>query len=475
MKRLFITFLAICAFATVFAQQLTVKTVHLRPQDARARTNPRDDAKGKKCAIIRVGVVGVENLVFPDAIGDVERSLSEYVVYVPEGLKSLKYKTKAGANLGEIIFDDWDMEIQSLASYDVIFESDSHLRSAIFSIQPHNAHLVFNGDKVNLNEDGMAMINKPVGEYTYQVSSDGFEGQSGTVTLTEDDISTVANVVLQEILYPVNINVFPADATVFIDNVPYSKEAREDIQLPGGKHSIRVTATNYGDEERTIDVKSNMSPIFFTLKENKQEVVKHKEERTRTNISIRNAFYITGGFAMLGSENIGKVFSGGNALDFGAELSATQHFGGIFGLREGVSFFVLKPNGNEKYFDMSVYNDSTRYLTHIDVPLQFSVSVPFGAYNRHLFSVFAGGYGSYIWMQDKWAEKELSDEDKTRDIPDAEKEDKDYFDYGLRLSAKLDIGHFTLGVDLSQSFHKMGFSAGANIGFKLYSLRKKNK
>ena len=112
MKRLFITFLAICAFATVFAQQLTVKTVHLRPQDARARTNPRDDAKGKKCAIIRVGVVGVENLVFPDAIGDVERSLSEYVVYVPEGLKSLKYKTKAGANLGEIIFDDWDMEIQ---------------------------------------------------------------------------------------------------------------------------------------------------------------------------------------------------------------------------------------------------------------------------------------------------------------------------------------------------------------------------
>lgn len=105
--------LLICAYSAVYGQQISVKSVNLRPQDARARTNPRDDAKGQKCAIIRVGVVGVENLVFPDAVGSVDRSLSEYVVYVPKGLKSLKYKTKAGANLGEIIFDDWDMEINS--------------------------------------------------------------------------------------------------------------------------------------------------------------------------------------------------------------------------------------------------------------------------------------------------------------------------------------------------------------------------
>ena len=90
MKRLFISLLMICAYTVIYAQQLTVKSVNLRPQDARARTNPRDDAKGQKCAIIRVGVVGVENLVFPDAVGNVERSLSEYIVYVPEGIKSLK-------------------------------------------------------------------------------------------------------------------------------------------------------------------------------------------------------------------------------------------------------------------------------------------------------------------------------------------------------------------------------------------------
>ena len=68
MKRLVFFLIAVCASIMALAQQLTVKSVNLRPQDARARTNPRDDAKGQKCAIIRVGVVGVENLVFPDAV-----------------------------------------------------------------------------------------------------------------------------------------------------------------------------------------------------------------------------------------------------------------------------------------------------------------------------------------------------------------------------------------------------------------------
>lgn len=77
------------------AQQLNVKSVTLRRGDITARTSPRDDAKGNKCAIIRVGVVGVEDLEFPDAVGEVEYSKNEYVVYVPDGLKKLRYKSKS--------------------------------------------------------------------------------------------------------------------------------------------------------------------------------------------------------------------------------------------------------------------------------------------------------------------------------------------------------------------------------------------
>lgn len=473
MRKFFVIILMMLIYTTSYAQQLTVKKVNLRFGDLQASTNPRDDGKGKDCAIIRVSVVGVDNLTFPDAIGTVEHSLNEYVVYVPDGLKKLKYKDSDGHILGFIDFDDYDMEIESKTSYDVIFESENHLRSAIFSIQPSDAILVFDNEKIKVNNEGVAIINKPIGDYSYRVVANGYLSQSGTMSLVEDEISTVTDIILEQLLYPVSISVFPMNASVFIDNVPYSRESMINLKLPEGKHTVRVTAENYQEEERTINVTSTFSPEFITLKEVKQEIVKHKEESTKTSINIRNAFYITGNFAFAGINDIGNIFGSGNALDFGIEASYVFHFAGIFGGRIGASLHSIKPNKNEKYFDLSVYNDSIRWLMSINIPLQVGISIPFGNYNRHLFSVFAGGYGGYIGMMEDWAERELSEEEKLKDIPDVNNPDKDYFDYGIRLSAKLDVGHFTLGMDLSQSLHDMGFSAGANIGIKLFRLKKK--
>lgn len=439
-----------------FAQQLSVKSVNLRAQDARARTSPREDSKGKECAIIRVAVVGVENLAFPDAVGDVERSLSEYVVYVPEGLKSFKYKTKTGVNLGEIIFDDWGLEINSLASYDVIFESDSHLRSAIFSVQPQNACLVFNGEKVNIDKDGIAMINMPVGEYSYQITAEGYEGQSGTISLTEDDISTVTDVVLQEILYPVTINVFPKDATIFIDNVPYSKEARTDLQLSGGKHSVRVTATNYEDDERAINVKSGLSPIYFTLKENKQEIVKHKEERTRTRTSVRAAVYYT-----LSGELYEKQKY--NGFDYGGKLGThfLLPFAGILAFKLGFEGGIMDLNKEVKFELNENLNDSTSTVGLFEIPVQLGLGIPFGRYNRHFFTVLGGGYYRWTWV-------------RSNEVIGYDADNNEYkfshnpvHDYGLRLSVMVDFRGFGIGGDYSYSLNKHGQYLGVKIAYKM--------
>ncbi len=447
---------AIFAYTIVSAQQLTVKTVNLRPQDARARTNPRDDAKGKKCAIIRVGVVGVEDLVFPDAVGNVERSLSEYVVYVSEGLKTFKYKKKDSSKSEEINFDDWDMEINSLASYDVIFESDSHLRSAIFAIQPKNAQLVFNGERVKLNEDGMAMINKPVGDYSYQIMADGFEAQSGTVSLTEDDISTVTNVALQEILYPVNINVFPVDATVFIDNVPYPKEARSGLQLSGGKHSFRVTATNYIDEEKTIDIKSGMSPVNFTLKANKQEVVKHKEEMTRTRTSVKGATY----YALSGEQYDKQKYNG---FDYGGKLGLhyLQPFAGIFAFKFGFEGGIMHLNKDVKFELNENLNDSTSTSGLFEIPAQLGLGIPFGKYNQLYFTVLGGGYYRWTWVRTNDVIGYDSDKNEDKFSHNA------VHDYGLRLSAMVDFGWFGIGGDYSYSLNKHGQYLGVKIAYKM--------
>lgn len=464
MKELFITLLTICVCANVDAQQLTVKSVNLRPQDARARTNPRDDAKGQKCAIIRVGVVGVENLVFPDAVGNVERALSEYIVYVPEGLKNLRYNNKEGKSLGIIKFDDWDQEINSLSSYNVIFESSDHLRSAIFSIQPKNATLFFDGKKVEVNNDGIAMINKPVGEYSYKVEAKGYQSQQGKVTLEEDDISTVTDIVLEEQLYPVSIKVVPDDATVFIDNVPYTKTSLSDLKLSEGTHAIRVTAENFRDAERSIIVGPSMSPEIFTLKAAKQEVVKHKEERTRTKVNIRNAFYLAGGIGAIVSQKDVNFTLGGLQFDF----SFIHHFGGILAMREGIGVSLLAPTYSDDFEGKELLEDSLGHIA-VDIPIQLGISIPFGKYNKHLFSIFAGGYGRGLYLSKGKDEAELYREKLSEDHFELKEE---CYDWGVRASFKLDISKFTIGADISKSLNGYGFFGSVTIGMKLYTLSK---
>ena len=467
MKRYFTFISLFCVCFCLYAQNLIVKSINLRPQDARAASLARTDKNGKKCAIVRVGVVGVDDLVFPDAVGNVEHSFSEYVVYVSEGLKTLQYNNKAGKRLGSVVFDDYDIEINSLASYDVIFESENHLRSAIFSLYPKDARLIFNGKRVDVNEDGMAMINMPVGDYSYQISANGFESQSGTVSLIEDNISTLTNVNLQEILYPVKIQVNTEDATVFIDDVPYVKNALNNLQLSGGKHSVRVTATYFEDDERTIDVKNGMDPISFVLKANKQEIVKHSEERSRTKVNIRNAFYVMGGVEYFLPEKDIDTHLVGPKLD----ISYVAHFGGIFAFRTGLGVSLLFTSYSNDFGGKELLQDS---LMHIgaDIPLQVGLSIPFGKYNRHLFSVFAGGYARGLFLikgKDEAEEyrKILSD--------DHFELEKNNYDFGLRASFKLDISQFTIGADITKSLNGFGYSGAVILGIKFYTTEKKKQ
>lgn len=466
MKKILFALFMISVCITMNAQQLTLKSVSLKSQDAHARTNPRDDGKGGKCAIIRVCVVGEDNLVFPEAVGDVERSLSEYIVYVPEGLKTLTYKNKEGVKLGTIDFDGLGLEIGSMESYEVIFDSTNHLRSAVFNIQPTNASLTLDGEKVEVGKDGIAMVNKPVGKYTYMIEAKGFLSQSGSVVLTENDISTVTDIVLEERLYPVSINVFPRDAKVFIDDVPI--DTLSDLKLPEGKHTVRVTATNYQEEERTIRVSSKMSPEYFILKDVKDEVVVHKEEQNKTNINIRNAFYLTCGLDGIlppKSSEI-KYFWG-----IKGEFSFIHHFGGIFAIREGIGVSFLQPDYEDDFKGKESLQDSITHFA-IDIPIQIGVSIPLGKHNNHLFTVLGGGYGHASYLSAYYENVAK----KYREIlSENHFELKNYFDFGLRASLYLDIFKFTVAADVSQSLNGHGFSGSLVLGIKLYTLKRSRK
>ena len=476
MKKIIICLgLLVGGLLNISGQGISLKTVSLKHSDLSASTNPRTDSNGKTCAIVKVDVIGVKDLQFIDAVGNVDYSLGEYVVYIPEGLKELNYKNASGSISGVVNFDDYGLEVETKRVYNVVFESDNHTRAAIFSIQPQNAKLVFDGEEVALDENGLAAIEKPIGQYHYSVQAKGYEERNGTVDLSEDDIFTTTNVNLKQKMYPLKITSTPPDASLYIDDTPWGKlNTVNNLTVPEGNHVIRLTAIGYRDFEQSVNVES-MLELTASLQQMKEETIQYSDERTRTSINIRNSYYLVGSFSFAGITDVSKIFGNKQALDFGLEFSAVQHFAGILAIREGVSFSVLKPNDNDTYFDLSVYKDSTRYFAHIDVPLQLGISIPFGAYNQHLFSIFAGGYGSFLWRVNSWRERVLSEEEMKKDIPNSDEEYWSNVDYGIRVSSKIDIGHFSLGIDLSQSFHKFGFSVGANLGYKFYSFKKGKK
>ena len=278
----------------VCAQNISLKSVSLKQSDLLASTNPRTDSNGKTCAIVKVDVIGIKDLQFADAVGSVAYNLGEYVVYVPEGISKLKYRNASGSISGEVVFDDYGLDIETKRVYNVVLESENHIRAAIFSIQPQNAKLLFDGEEVSLDENGLVAIEKPIGKYSYSIKAKGYEDQNGVVNLSEDEIFTTTNITMRQKMYPLTISCTPSDASLFIDNVPYGKlHEINQLNLPEGEHTIRLTAIGFEDFEQSIEMNAHSASINASLTQMKEKVVKYNKERTRTSVNIRNGLYVS--------------------------------------------------------------------------------------------------------------------------------------------------------------------------------------
>lgn len=109
MKRI-ILFLSICltCITSAIAQEMTVKSMIARPMDLSARVDGRKDANGDPCALVKVQVT-IEDMVFDgNIVGEVERRVNEYWVYMTAGTKTLFVKHPK-LNTLEVRFSDYEI------------------------------------------------------------------------------------------------------------------------------------------------------------------------------------------------------------------------------------------------------------------------------------------------------------------------------------------------------------------------------
>ena len=487
------------AFQSICAQTLIVKSVSLQPNDMTAIEQPYILNKDT-CALLKIKTDNLEGIEFPNSnqYAKADYSAGIYYVYIPVTVgKKLDLIHKDYVPL-QIDMSDWGYKIlRKGKTYLITLEAPKKMdlkSSIIMKVEPQQSKIVFDGQAYEANHNGTVEFPISAGTHTYEVSSQNYHSQKGTVSVGKSEAKTIS-VRLQPITYKVLVESNVKSARVFVDNIDYGKVGK--LLIPQGEHTIRVQADGYVDFERSVIINGSTTSLSFKLKENKRtthihptpvminsssmhiynnnkkiegwvygdtimlmpgkyslsddfgtsyEIVVGSEPMTVTlngdkqqsekliEVDIPNAFYVTGGVSFYGAETI-WVNSSDSQEHYYIELSAVQHFWGLFALREGIS------GGFYKYKDY--YDDENNHYLSFNVPLQVGLSFPFGTYKQHLFSIFGGGYLEALGFEGN-AEYIIGG--------------------GIRFSAKLDISKFTIGVDVSKSD---SFSAGINLGVKL--------
>lgn len=450
MKRLFvISILFVIAFSIVDAQTVTPKRFKLLDKDLLAQKESRLDRNNKKCAVIRFDIVGVDNLKFKEAIGEVAYSDNEYIVYVAENTKKLTYYSQKLS--GEIDLEDFGPEVEGGLTYRLTMEREDNMRSVIFYVDPVKAKVSVDGKSVQLDKMGKGSIELPSGTYNYSISAEGFYPENGVLELGNNELFETKDIKLQEVKHQLQIKCSENDGTLFVDGKPFGSVGKETqtIELTAGKHSIRITKEGYEDYSETIKIGEGNNLKYITLKD-MSHVTVHKDERTKSTISLRNHTDI--------------LFSGYYNRDeaegenrFGAKVGAEFHqYLGYFGFKEGISIGAI--GGNEQ--SMTIFTDGAgdednRIVMNFDVPLQIGYSIPLSKYNTSQMALFVGGYGAVYNISD-------------------DKENITW-DYGLRGNLSFYFNKFVLSFEVSRSFsdNELGNFIGISLGYRIY--KRKNK
>lgn len=462
MKQLVIILcLLLTLITTAQAQHIVVKDFRLRPSDLAAREVVRQDAKHKDCALIRVRVVGIKDMKFKEAVGDVRFEHGEYLVYVSPDIQKLTYSSLGQKVKDVVALRSFGVDIESKKVYLLQFDTSEKLRSAVFLVSPATSKVVFCGKPLSVDPTGVANIDLPVGTYDFSVSADGYVAQKGKVTLSNDNVSTMTYVDLERVTRPVTINCNTDSVSLFIDGISYGMPINQKwtVNLTDGKHQLRMIKPRYKDTEEKFTVEGAPLSLDEKMEMRRLKTIRHTEERSHTRVNLRNSAYV-----LLGTEMFDKNKQEGYFVGLRINANFINHFWGAFAIGWGVNMGIqamdkdYRKEHNETLADNSKNGDAAFYL---DVPLQVGISIPFGNYNRHMFTVLGGGYGKYASNLGTAFLSDNSSESKSS-------KGEDYSDYGLRGTFRLDFNKFCISFDVSNSLNDKGVFFGVSAGWKFY-------
>lgn len=151
----------------VYAQKLVVKDICELTSDITARTKVKLDKNGKECALVRVNIPSIRNVDFTGDIVNSDYFPGEYVLYVPEGTKSIAYSFDSFS--GQIDFPLFGIDVRGKCSYRCTMkkESDSPQCKLTIHSEPESAIVVIDG--IPKGETPLLLDDLSVGEHVISI------------------------------------------------------------------------------------------------------------------------------------------------------------------------------------------------------------------------------------------------------------------------------------------------------------------
>lgn len=468
MKRFVLLLFVCCLALQCVGQVLKPKQLKLLQSDTYAQINSRTDGTDKKCAVVRFTVVGVDDLKFKEAVGDVAYANNEYIIYLSEGTNVLTCSNKSFERSFNL--EDYGPEISSGMTYRFTIDTDNHLRSIVFYVNPTNSKVTVNNQNVSIDQNGKGSINLPIGEYSYDVSAEGYKSNSGTVSLSEDEMYVVRDIVLQEILVPVTLKCNQSDAQVFVDgkNVGQVSSLGDQLMLSKGKHDVRVIKEGFVECSESLSVTDTSLLIDIDLKEIKAKKIVHNEERTKSSISLRShADWVFGGLTFMDEK-----FKSGTVKWSGSGTNYVSHFPIKYGISIGATFLSDSIGRKlDNYYDQVVErvtenNESrpkNRLAFFAEIPLQVGFAMPLSRYNTSQINFLGGVYGAYYYIGHG-----------SDSIEDNKAVSTNTFDFGIKVSVIFYFKRFVVNIEGNQSLSKhLGTSVGIGLGWRNFGNKNK--
>lgn len=272
MKRLFSFVFAVFLGLSVYAQELTVKSLVEDTKDLAARTSVRYDLSDEPCALIKVYMAVSDATFSGNVVHSEMKAASEYWVYVSHGTKHLQINT-AGYLPIDVVFADYGIAaVTKQITYKLIVNVPELTNKpkvvteqyVEFTVEPKNAMVEFDGKVVPLDKYGTASIYQHFGTYSYRVTANLYHAQQGEVVVNDPNNAHRVSVQLQPAFGYIKVPNTGTwkGATVYINNEMKGTTPFTSDKLPSGRYNVRVVRPMYSSEEQSLVVEDGKTAVF---------------------------------------------------------------------------------------------------------------------------------------------------------------------------------------------------------------------